>query len=362
VAAALVGGELVRGDVEIAGNEVVSVGLSPLGSGYAVPGLVDLQVNGYAGIDVLSANPEELREMGRALARDGVLWYLPTVVTAPIETMREALSRIGAAARRETAAGATILGAHLEGPFLAAGRAGAHPVGYLRNPSTEVLDRLLGAGCPVRLLTLAPELEGADEMVEELVRRRVVVAVGHTDADRTAAHRAFDLGARAATHLFNAMRPFSHRDPGVVGAALARDDVIVTLIADGVHLDAEALLLAWRAARHRVALVSDAMAGARHGDGVFPLGTQEATVVDGVARRWDGTLAGSVRSLSFGLRRFVEVGVPLQEAVDAVTRTPARLIDRPDVGALRPGGRADLVVLDDALNVYQVLLAGIPVE
>jgi N-acetylglucosamine-6-phosphate deacetylase len=300
--------------------------------------------------------------MGRALAADGVLWYLPTVVTAPIEAMREALRRVGAAARRSAVGGATVLGAHLEGPFLAAGRAGAHPVGYLRNPSLDVLDRLVDAGCPVSLLTLAPELDGAHGMVEELVRRRVVVAVGHTDADAPVAHRAFDLGARAATHLFNAMRPFSHRDPGVVGAALARDDVVVTLVADGVHLDREALHLAWRCARHRVALVSDAMAGARRGDGVFSLGTQEATVVDGVARGWDGTLAGSVRPLSFGLRHLVEIGVPFPEAVDAVTRTPARLVDRPDVGVLRPGGRADVVVLDDTLDVARVLLAGVPVQ
>ena len=208
------------------------------------------------------------------------------------------------------------------------------------------------------MVTMAPELPRAGELIDVLVGRGVVVSLGHTDAGAAVAQAAFDQGAATVTHLFNAMRPFAHRDPAVAGVALARPDVIVQLIADGVHLAPEAILAAWRAARGRIGLVSDATAAGGLGDGTFRLGTTEVVVEAGVSRLADGTLAGSVRPLSWGLRMLVELGVPIVEAVDAVTRTPARLLRREDIAVLSPGAPADLVVLDDDFSVRSVFLGG----
>lgn len=350
----------MRGDVDVVDGTVAAVGLTGSGSGLAVPGLVDLQVNGYAGVDVLHGTADEIDALGVALARTGVLWYQPTLVTASAEATRLALARVGEAAG---AAGSRILGAHLEGPFLASECAGAHPLEHLRSPDLDLLASLLLSGCPVTTVTLAPELPRAAETIDALVARGIVVSLGHTDATAAEAHAAFDRGAATVTHLFNAMRSFSHRDPGVVGAALSRADVVVQLIADGVHLAPEAIVTAWLAARGRIVLVSDTIAAAGLGDGRYRLGTVEVTVDGGVSRRDDGTLAGAVRPLSWGLRLLAELGVPVVEAVEAVTRAPSRLLGRADdVGVLRPGAPADLVVLDDELAVRQVLLGGAEVE
>lgn len=345
----------MRGDVDVEDGRIAAVGLAGGGSGIAVPGLVDLQVNGYRGIDVLQATSDELAILGLELARTGVLWYQPTLVTAPAELTRLALATIGAAV---DGPGARIVGAHLEGPFLSPARAGAHPVRYLREPNLDLLASFLVAGCAVTTVTLAPELPRAGELLDALVDRGIAVSLGHTDAGAVVAQAAFDQGARTVTHLFNAMRPFGHRDPGVAGVALARPDVVVQLIADGVHLAPEAILTAWRAARGRLALVSDVTAAGGLGDGAFRLGTVEAVVDGGVARLPDGTLAGAVRPLAWGLRMLVELGVPIVEAVAAVTHVPARVLGRQDVGRLTPGGPADLVVLDDDFAVSRVLLGG----
>lgn len=356
VAAAVADGVLVRGDVEVSAGEIASVGLRDGGSGIAIPGLVDLQVNGYAGVDVLRAGPGELVELGCALAHDGVLAYQPTLVSSAAERTREALATIGQAAALP--GGAAIVGAHLEGPFIAPGQAGAHPREWLRSPDLDLLASFLLSGCPVTTVTLAPELDEAEELIDELTSRGVLVSLGHTDATAVQANAAFDLGARSVTHLFNAMRPFAHRDPGPVGAALARDDVVVMLIADGVHVAPEALLTAWRAAQGRFVLVSDAIAAAGLGDGSFTLGDVRVDVRGGESRTPDGRLAGAVRPLAWGLRLLVELGVPIVEAIDAVTRAPAALLRRPDLGRLAVGAPADLVVLDDAFAVQHVMLGG----
>src|SRR5918995_966284 len=260
--------------------------LAGAGSGVAIPGLVDLQVNGFAGVDLL-LEPERAPELARALARTGVTAWQPTLITdAPERTLR--------ALRTIAAPGA--VGVHLEGPFLSPARSGAHPREHLRAPDPELLRAFLDAG-DVTTVTLAPELDGALELVDELVARGTCVSLGHSDATAEQAHAAFARGARTVTHLFNAMRPFGHRDPGLAGAALARDDVPVQLIADGVHLAAETAGVAWRAARGRLAIVSDAIAAAGLGDGSYRLGEVEVAVTDGVSRRADGTLAGGVATL-----------------------------------------------------------------
>jgi N-acetylglucosamine-6-phosphate deacetylase len=205
---------------------------------------------------------------------------------------------------------------------------------------------------------LAPELPGALDLIVRLQERGVVVSCGHSDATAAEAAAAFDLGVGTVTHLFNAMRPLGHRDPGIAGAALVRDDVVVQVILDGNHLAPETALLVWRAAGGRVALVTDAIAAAGIGDGRSTLGGSEVEVRDGVARRPDGVLAGSVLTMIEAVRNLHALGASLVEAVAAATSVPARVARRPGLGVLRVGGDADVVVLDDRLELRLVLRAG----
>ncbi|HEY6077041.1 MAG TPA: amidohydrolase family protein, partial [Gaiella sp.] len=214
VEAALVDGRLLPGDVALDDGVVSAVGLEPGGSGIATPGFVDLQVNGFAGVDFLGADADGFAAAGEALLETGVTAYLPTLITSAEDDMIRALRAIPIGGR-----GPRILGAHLEGPFLSPARLGTHSLGARRDPDVALLERLLAAG-PVRLVTLAPELPGALELIDLLQARGVTVSLGHTDATAAEANAAFDRGVRTVTHIFNAMRPLAHRDPGVVGAAL----------------------------------------------------------------------------------------------------------------------------------------------
>lgn len=359
VAAALVDGELLAGDVQVEDGRVVSVGEAPAGpSGLAVPGFVDVQVNGFAGVDITRADQAGYRRLSTALAATGVTSFLPTIPTAAPDAYPVALAEARAAIT-EGLPGTRALGVHLEGPYLSPARPGAHRVDRLRSPAELPVHDLLDRA-PVLLMTVAPEIEGGLDLVEDLRRRKVVVSVGHSDASASDAHRAFDVGASAHTHLWNAHRPITSRDPGSGGAALARTDVVVCLIADLVHVSREVLRFSMAAARGRVLVTTDAVAAAGLGDGEVVTELGPLTVADGAVRLADGTLAGSTCPLDQMVRNVVDLGVPLAEAVDMVTRTPARLLGRADVGALTPGGPADVVVLDDGLTVRQVFVAGRP--
>jgi N-acetylglucosamine-6-phosphate deacetylase len=342
VEAAVVQGELIPGDVSMQNGTVDAFGLSGSGAGIAVPGFVDLQVNGYGGVDLLT-EPERWPEVDTMLAELGVTTWQPTLISASPEQTVQALGAIG-------------LGVHLEGPFLS--RPGAHPVDCLSDPDLDLLRVFLAAG-NVTAVTLAPELPGAVELIEELRREGIVVSLGHSAADAATAHAAFDQGAQTVTHLFNVMPPFGHREPGLAGAALARDDVVVQLICDGVHLADEMVLLAWRAARGRLAVVSDSIAAAGVGDGTYHLGGVEVQVESGVSRTLEGSLSGGTGTVPEAVRRLVGLGVPLTEAIDAATRVPARILGRADIGTIKPGAPSDVVVLDEELRVTRVLRAGI---
>jgi N-acetylglucosamine-6-phosphate deacetylase len=250
-----------------------------------------------------------------------------------------------------------VIGVHLEGPFLSPDRLGAHDGAARRDPDAALLGRLLAAG-PVTQMTLAPELAGALELIDLLLERGVVAACGHSDATAEQAHRAFDRGATTVTHLFNAMRPLGHRDPGIAGAALARDDVVIQLIVDGNHLAEDTVRVVWGAAAGRVALVSDATAATGARGESYRLGDVEVEVRDGVPQRQDGTLVGGSATLLDGVRRLHALGVPLPDAVAAATSVPAALVHQPSLGTLAPGAEADVLVLDDRLELERVLLAG----
>ena len=354
VEAAAVDGILVAGDVEVADGRIADVGLAGTGRGIAVPGFVDLQVNGFAGVDFMRADAADYGRAAEAMLEYGVTAFQPTLITAAEDDLIAAIREVPAAATS-----CRILGVHLEGPFLARARLGAHAAEHRRDPDAALAERLLAAG-HVRYMTLAPELPGALELVDLLHARGVVVSLGHTDATAAEAEAAFSRGVRTVTHLFNAMRPFRHRDPGVAGAALARPEVVVQVILDGHHIAPETARIVWAAAVGRVALVTDAIAaaGAGGGDGSFALADVAVNVSNGVARRPDGVLAGSSSTMIEALRNLHEFGVPLAEAVHAASTVPARAARRPDVGSIRPGAAADVVVLDDALEIRRVLVGG----
>lgn len=353
VEAALVDGRLVPGDVEVADGVVAAYGLSsPAGRGIASPGFVDLQVNGFAGVDFLAADAAGYARAGAALLETGVTAYLPTFITSPEEALISALRQLP-----RVAGSPRVLGAHVEGPFISPERMGTHPLFARRDPDPALVERLLAAG-PVRLMTLAPELPGALELVDALQARDVTVSCGHSNATAPEANAAFDRGVRTVTHLFNAMRPLAHRDPGIVGAALTRDDVVLQVIVDGVHLAPETVRLVWAAAGGRVALVTDAIAGAGRGDGAYRIGEVEVEVREGVARRADGVLAGSVLTMIEAVRNLHALGASLEGALAAASEIPARVIGASGIGRIKVGAPADLVVLDDGLEIERVLIGG----
>jgi N-acetylglucosamine-6-phosphate deacetylase len=355
VEAAIVEGDLLRGDIEIEASRIVSVGLAPTrGGGIAAPGFVDLQVNGYGGVDFAAADAAGYKAAGEALLEGGVTAYQSTLITAQEDALIAALQEVPVGEQL----GPRVLGVHLEGPFLSPRRLGAHPAASRRDPDRVLLERLLAAG-PVAQVTLAPELPGALELVDLLQQRRIVVSCGHSDATAAEAYAAFDRGVGTVTHLFNAMRPFAHRDPGIAGAALVRDDVIVQVILDGHHLAAEVAQLVRRAAPGRLALVTDAIAAAGTTASSCTLGGIEVEIRNGVARRDDGVLAGSVVTMIDAVRNLHALGASFVDAVAAATSTPARAARRPGLGVLRPGGEADVVVLDDRLEIRRVLRAGL---
>jgi N-acetylglucosamine-6-phosphate deacetylase len=246
---------------------------------------------------------------------------------------------------------------HLEGPFLSREWPGAHDPAHLLDPDGVLADRLCDAG-PVTMITLAPELVGALELVERLARRGVTVSVGHSDADAAAAHAAFDRGARAITHVHNAHRRWRARDPGPAGVALVRPDVWVQAIVDGVHLAPESALGAFLAAGRRFCLVTDAVEAAGMPPGSYRLADRVLHVEGGAVRLADGTLAGSVLTMDAAVRNLVDSGTGLADAVHAAATAPARLLGRDDLGALRPGMAANITVLNDNLAVERTIVSG----
>jgi N-acetylglucosamine-6-phosphate deacetylase len=363
VARAVVDGRLVAGDIAVTGAVVSEVGLSPAGRGIAAPGLIDLQVNGYGGIDLLGASTDaEWLELGSRLLQIGVTAYQPTLITSAPAVTRAALQRAGRVIGRP--AGARIVGVHLEGPFISAQRLGAHPPEHRLDPDPAMLDELLDAG-PVTMLTLAPELPGALELIGSAATRGVVVSLGHCAAGADQIDRAIAAGARSVTHVFNAMPPVSGRAPGLAGLALTRDRLSVMCIADGVHLADDTLRLLLACAAPRLVLTSDCVAAAGTDADRAMLGSGEVTVAGRRVTRPDGTLSGSIGTVPQALARLIELGASPELAINAATRNPAALLGRTDIGNLRPGARADVVVLDGhggPLRVVQVLHDGRPVS
>jgi N-acetylglucosamine-6-phosphate deacetylase len=383
---------LAPGYVDVTGGVITEVGQGPpprrpslaLDHGVLVPGLVDLQVNGYFGISFQDAGAGDWAAVSRRLPETGTTAYLPTLVTAPLPDLTAAARSAAAIIDCLPPGGARVLGLHLEGPFLAPTRRGAHQADAIIPPSPDAVTALMEAAGPaLAVVTLAPETPGGLDAVARLATAGVRVSVGHSDATAAQVSAAAQAGARMVTHLFNAQSPLRHREPGVVGQALTDPRLTAGLIADLRHVSAAACLIAFATAPGRIFLVTDAVASAGQPPGRHLLGGEQVEMHDApplglagpppgapagpgpelpdavpVPVLADGTLAGSALRLDQAAANLVAIGVPLPAAVTAATRVPADLIGCPWLGRLAPGAAADLTWLGDDLRTRATWIAG----
>jgi N-acetylglucosamine-6-phosphate deacetylase len=333
-----------------------------------VPGFVDVHIHGAGGHDVMGADAAALDRITSTVARFGTTSIVATTVTAPIEATCRSLEGIAQYIRaHESTAdnsrfGADILGIHLEGPFINPQRRGVHPIESIAAPSVEILDQFrVAAGGLIKILTIAPEMPGALKVIAAAVAHGIVVGLGHTDADYGQARAAIQAGARHAVHVYNAMRPFTHRDPGVISAVLTDADVTAEIIADGVHVAGPAIqVLLGAKGFDTVLLVSDGTAATGMRDGTYKLGNFDVVVKDGVVRNSEGKLAGSTLTLDRALRYVVDLGVPMVDAIRMATILPARRLGLAGKkGIIAVGADADLVVLTPDLHVAGVMTRGV---
>jgi len=338
------------------------------GSRTVVPGFVDVHIHGAGGHDVMEGTRAALQTIAATVAARGTTSLVATTVTASERETCESVAGIAhfilepsESPVRELSA--EILGIHFEGPFISPARRGVHPSKWILAPSTEVLERFLAeARGTAQIITLAPELHGSAELIAAARRAGLVVSLGHTDATYEQAQAAIEAGATHAAHVYNAMRPFSHRETGVIGAVLTSPKVSTELIADGVHVDKAAMrMLIELKTPERVILVSDGISATGMPDGKYQLGLFEVKVSGGVARNSEGKLAGSTLTLDRALRNMVAMGVPLASALQMLTANPARQLGRAAArkGVLAPGADADLVFLDDRLEISGVMTRGV---
>ncbi len=339
---------------------------------YVVPGFIDLQINGAFGIDVMSASAADLREISRRLVTEGTTAWLPTVITAPLDQIEgvdrviaEAMAAQEEARRAARAAGtryaeSAILGMHLEGPFLSPHRLGIHPSLRL-SPKVEALQQVVRLNT-LRLITIAPELDGALEAIRTLAEKRIAVSIGHTNASYEQAMAGVAAGARMFTHVFNAMPPIHHRAPGAAGAALSDSSAMAALIADGVHLHPTMLQIAWRArGPGGTIFTSDrvSLAGSTRANAALFGGRVSARILHGAARGADGTLAGSIITMLDAvriMRRYTDIDA--RGIMDAGSYNAARVLRLDDRGNLLPRSRADLLLFDRQLDLKAVFIDG----
>jgi N-acetylglucosamine-6-phosphate deacetylase len=334
----------------------------------AIPGFIDVHIHGAGGHDVMEGTGEAMSTVARMLARHGTTSFVATTVTAsPDDTCRsvEGIARYITQQFETLQPKAEVLGVHYEGPFINKARRGVHPAEWVQLPSAELLQRFLQAAAgKARILTIAPELLGAAPCIHAAREAGVVVAMGHTDATYEQARAGIAQGARHAVHVYNAMRPFSHRDSGVIGAVLTSPEVTAELIADGIHVEEAAMRLLLQAkGTGCVILISDGLSATGMPDGKYMLGNFEVTVAGGVCRNAEGKLAGSTLTLDRALRNVVGLGVSLPDTVRMLTANPAKLLGIEfKKGALRVGADADIVTLDENLQVTNVWTRGVPLN
>lgn len=341
-------------------------GAIDFGDALLAPGFLDIHIHGGAGLDVMRASVSELPRLGNFLASHGVTAYFPTTVAAGLDATCAALERLADAIEKNPETNgnpvqARPIGIHLEGPFLSHKRRGVHPPEYLVEPTLGTFDRLWQAARGyVRMMTIAPEIPGAMEVIAEASRRNVCVSIGHSDADFPAAREAVRAGARHATHTFNAMRPLDHRSPGIIGEVLSDDSMTADIIADGIHVSPEVVKVFLQAkGPDRAVLITDAISATGMPDGLYQLGPIQVQVKDGKCTAGD-SLAGSVLTMDRAIRNVTRFSTwSLRDAVRAATLNPAQAVGLANKrGKLTVGADADFVVLSPAGDVLKTIVGG----
>lgn len=326
---------------------------------YVAPGMIDVHTHGRNGSDTMYATFKDLNNISTAALKTGVTSFLPTTMTMPAEDIKKA---IGAAYdSKDKVEGAKILGMHLEGPFFSVKYKGAQPEECMIAPTVENYLSFAGEHPDfVKKISLAPEIEGAVDLVKYLTKQGVVVSMGHTDASYEEAVKAIEAGATSGTHTYNAMTPLKHREPGVVGAVMLHDQVYAELILDGVHVSFPAAkVLATMKGADKLILITDSLEAADLPDGVYELGTQKVYVKDGQARLKEGNLAGSTADLNACVRNaHKHLNVPLYQAIGYATKNPADHLGLKDYGRIKEGCVADMILIDDDINIHSVILNG----
>lgn len=338
--------------------------LIDFGDAILAPGFFDIHMHGGAGVDLMRAQPADFPRLGKFLTTHGVTSYFPTTVAAPLDATHAALERL-ADAIEAPADGDTVqarpLGIHLEGPFLSHKRRGVHPPEYLVAPTVEIFDRMWQAARGhVCMMTIAPEVPGAMEVIAEAARRDVCVSIGHSDAEMLIAQKAVEAGAHHATHTFNAMRPLDHREPGIIGEVLSDDRISADIIADGIHVSPEVVKVFLQAKGHnRAVLITDAISATGMPEGRYQLGPIQVDVKDGKCTS-NGSLAGSVLTMDRAVRNVTKFSNwTLRDAVRAATLNPAQAVGlAAQKGVLAPGANADFVVMNSSGEVLKTIVAG----
>lgn len=364
-------GVFLKGDIAVEDGRIFSIGAlaGKHGgcenydmNGYKiVPGFIDIHTHGALGYDVMTASPIQLRGLSKFLVQNGVTSFLPTTITADMAAIKSALENIKTASAMDDM-GASILGVHIEGPYINSKQKGCHEVSLIKPPEIteyEAFRSVLGDNLKLRI-TVAPEIPGAMEFIRYVSSRGDSITIGHTDADSKTVLEAVDNGAVSFTHLFNAMKGIHHREPGTVGAALS-GDAYVELICDGIHLHPEIIKMVHKTKGiDKILLVTDAMNATGLGDGYYEFGGFTIKVADGIARQGDGTLAGSTLTLMKAVKNMMRfTGIAFEEAVRMATINPARAIGMDDLtGSIELGKLADFVIVNDDLNIVAVFSKG----
>lgn len=347
--------ELVCADLRTEGTRIAEIGQNLTGDGVLdctgcliLPGFVDIHIHGCVGADTCDGEEDSIRKMARFLLSNGVTSFCPTTMTVSADEIRAALRAARGCMDRPEADGARVLGVNMEGPFISPNKRGAQNLQYVLNPDWELF-RTLNEDCGgiVRLVDVAPEREGARELIEN-AKKVCTVSIAHTECDYEGAKAAFSWGITHATHLYNAMSGLTHRAPGVVGAVLDTPSVTAEIICDGFHIDPAVLRITFGAlGESRTVVISDSMRAAGLSDGEYDLGGQAVSVRGGHALLADGTIAGSTTNLHQEFKNLISFGIPVRQAVRSVTINPAREVGADGtVGSLAPGKLADAVVLD----------------
>ena len=328
---------------------------------YISPGFIDLHVHGGGGSDVMDGNIAALETMARFHARFGTTAFLATTMTASHEMLEHRLGVIRKAMESELG-GAAIVGVHLEGPYISSEYKGAQNVEWIAKPTIQDFDRLIRqSGNTIKLVTLAPEQFDFEEMIPYLTDRGIISSVGHSDATNDQVEKCIRCGLSHATHLFNAMRPLHHREPGIIGEALIQRDMTVEVIVDGIHVHPKVVKLVHTIkGPEKMLLITDAIRAAGLDDGIYELGGQKVILNEGIARLSDGVLAGSTLTMNQAVRNLIQfAGIPLAEAIRSASEAPAKKLGLfHSKGSIEPGKDADLLIIDQDVHVFSTFIQG----